>query len=171
LLQAGARLNPAGVTIGERLFMRFRPLPCLSSVLLLAAAACHGGQDKLRADHAWVRLAAVPGRPAAAYLVLHGGPEAARLIAVESKAAGSSELHESMKMGPGGMSGMQRLDGLDVPAGGEVRFAPGGNHVMLFGVNAQVKPGDKLPLSVRFEKGQALEIEAKVVGAGDAPPY
>jgi copper(I)-binding protein len=151
--------------------MRISQALRLAPVLLLAVSACHGGDAKLRADHAWIRLAAVPGRPAAAYLTLHGGTEPMRLVAVESKAAGSSELHESMKMGPGGMTGMQRLDGLDVPAKGEVRFAPGGNHVMLFGVSAQVKPGTTMPLSVRFAKGQPLEIEAKVVSAGDAPPY
>ncbi len=33
------------------------------------------------------------------------------------------------------MTGMQRLDGLDLPAHGKIAFAPGGNHVMLFGVS------------------------------------
>jgi copper(I)-binding protein len=142
----------------------------IAPVALLALAACHH-ETKLSADHAWVRLPAVPGHPGAAYLIIHGGPEPVRLIAVEADAAGSSELHESMKMGSGGMTGMKRLDGLDVPANSEVAFAPGGNHVMLFGLSGQVKAGDKLPLSVRFEKGQPLTIQAKVVGAGDAAPY
>lgn len=141
-------------------------------IALLAVAACHHVAPKLRAEHGWVRLAAVPGRPAAGYLIIHGGPEPARLVAVESSSAGSSELHRSMKMGPGGsMSGMERLDGLDVPAGSDVAFAPGGNHVMLFGVSPQVKPGQRMQLSIRFAKGQPLTIDAKVVGAGDPAPY
>jgi len=136
---------------------------------LLALAGCHRGAPKLSADHGWVRLAAVPGRPAAAYLTIHGGPEPARLVAVESPSVGSSELHRSMKTGS--MVGMQRLDGLDVPAGGVLSFAPGGNHVMLFGVSPQVKPGQTMRLSIRFEKGQPLTIDASVVGAGDPAPY
>ncbi len=138
--------------------------------VLLVLAGCHA-QAKLSADEAWVRLPAVPGRPGAGYLTIHGGPQPARLVAVESEAAGSTELHRSMTMGAGGMTGMQRLDGLDVPANGTVKFAPNGNHVMMFGLNPGLKAGDKLPLSVRFEKGQPLTIEARVVGAGDAAPY
>jgi periplasmic copper chaperone A len=141
-----------------------------SAVALTALAGCHH-EAKLSADRAWVRLPAVPGNPGAAYLTIHGGPEPARLVAVESDAAGSSELHESMKMGAGGMTGMKRLDGLDVPAGKDVAFAPNANHVMLFGLSPQVKAGGTLPLSVRFEKGQPLTVDAKVVGAGDAAPY
>jgi hypothetical protein len=142
----------------------------IAPVALLTLAACHH-EAKLSADHAWVRLPAVPGHPGAAYLTIRGGAEPARLVAIESDATGSSELHESMKMGPRGMTGMKRLDGIDVPANGEVAFAPGGNHVMLFGLSGQVKAGSKLPLSVRFEKGQPLTVDAKVVGAGDAAPY
>lgn len=147
----------------------------LAALALVALAGCHH-EAKLSADQAWVRLPAVAGNPGAGYLVIHGGPEAERLLAVESTAAGSTELHESMKMGAdhngmGGMNGMQRLDGVDVPANGTVTFAPNGNHVMMFGLSASLKPGGTIPLSVRFEKGQPLTIEAKVVGAGDAAPY
>jgi copper(I)-binding protein len=137
---------------------------------LLVLAGCHH-EAKLSADEAWVRLPAVPGNPGAGYLTIHGGPEPERLLAVESPAAGSTELHESMKMGPGGMTGMQRLDGLDVPANGAVRFAPNGNHVMMFGLSPTLKAGATIPLSVRFAKGQPLTVQAKVVGAGDAAPY
>lgn len=142
----------------------------LAPLALMALAGCHK-EAKLSADRAWVRLPAVAGRPGAGYLIIHGGPEPERLLAVESPTAGSTELHESMKMGPGGMTGMQRLDGLDVPANGTVTFAPNGNHVMMFGLGATLKAGDTIPLSVHFEKGQPLAIEAKVVGAGDAAPY
>lgn len=139
-------------------------------VALVAVAACHH-EPKLSVDHAWVRLPAVSGHPGAAYLVIHGGPAPVRLVSVESEAAGSSELHESMATGAGGMTGMERLDGVNVPAKGNVRFAPDGRHVMLFGLDPRLKAGDRLPLSLRFEKGQPLTVEAKVVGAGDAAPY
>ena len=142
----------------------------LAPLALIALAGCHK-EAKLSADQAWVRLPAVAGRPGAGYLTIHGGPEPERLLAVESAAAGSTELHESMKMGPGGMTGMQRLDGLDVPANGTVTFAPNGKHLMMFGLSATLKAGGTIPLSVRFEKARPLTIEAKVVGAGDAAPY
>ena len=132
-------------------------------LLLLAARRLPSPSPRLRVDHAWVRLAAVPGRPAAAYLTVHGGKEPNRLIAIDSRQAGSSELHESMKSGQD-MASMRRLDGVDLPADGTVIFAPGGYHVMLFGVGPQVKPGDTMPLVARFAKGEPIAVEAKVVG-------
>lgn len=148
--------------------------PAFAPAAMLALAACHH-EPKLAVDKAWVRLPAVPGHPGAAYLIIHGGPQPARLVAVESDAAGSSELHQSMKAGAsgmtGGMTGMQRLDGMVVPARQDVLFAPGGNHVMLFGLSPQLKPGDRMTLSVRFERGQPLAVDAKVVSAGDPAPY
>jgi len=142
----------------------------LAALALLALAGCHH-EATLSADEAWRRLPAVAGHPGAGYLTIHGGPEPARLLAVESNAAGSTELHESMKMGAGGMTGMQGLDGLDVPANGTVTFAPGGNHVMMFGLSASLKAGGTTSFTVRFEKAPPLTVEAKVVGAGDAAPY
>jgi copper(I)-binding protein len=136
---------------------------------LLALAGCHHHGHRLHADKAWVRLAAVAGNPAAAYFTIHGGKNPNRLIAIDSPAAGSTELHQSMKTG--GMAAMQRLDGVDVPAQATVAFAPGGYHVMLFGVGAQVKPGDTMLLVARFAKGDPVGMTAKVVGAGDPPPY
>ncbi len=147
--------------------MRFAGFALLAVV---AISACHR-EAKLSADHAWVRLSAVSGNPSVAYLVIHGGPTPERLVAVDSAAAGSGELHESMKVGAAGMTGMKRLDGLDVPAGDVVIFAPGGNHVMLFGLSPGLKAGGTLPISVRFEKGQPLTLQAKIVNAGDAAPY
>jgi len=140
-------------------------------VLLMALAACHGSGRVLRAEDGWVRLAAVPGRPAAAYFTLHGGPQPVRLTAVESPEAGAAELHHSMAIGPGGMVGMQPAAEVDVPAGGEVRFAPGAYHVMLFGLNARVAAGGRITLRLRFDKAPPLSVEAQVIGAGDPAPY
>ena len=141
----------------------------MAPLALAALTACHHHGHKLHVDKAWVRLAAVPGNPAAAYFTIHGGKAPSRLIAIDSQAAGSAELHRSMKAGD--MASMQRVDGVDVPAQGTIAFAPGGYHVMLFGIGARVKPGDTLPLVARFAKGDPMEVSAKVVGAGDPPPY
>ena len=145
------------------LALRIAPL-----ALAVATACDHHGHEP-HVDKAWVRLAAVPGNPAAAYFTIHGGEAPSRLIAIDSQAAGSTELHQSMKAAD--MASMRRVDGVDVPARGMIAFAPGGYHVMLFGVEARVKPGDTLPLVARFAKGDPVGVTAKVVGAGGSSPY
>lgn len=54
---------------------------------------------------------------------------------------------------------MERVDGVAVPAGGTVRFAPGGYHLMLFGL----KPGMRsVPLTFGFASGGTVQAVASV---------
>lgn len=134
----------------------------------VALAACQPKAQDISVDGAWVRLPPVADRPAAAYFVVHGGAKADRLIAVESASASRVELHESGMAD--GMMTMRQIDGVDIPAGGEAKFKSGGNHVMLFGVAADVKPGGQMPLTLRFASGKAIEVSASTQAAGDAEP-
>jgi periplasmic copper chaperone A len=129
----------------------------------LTLAGC-GKPAALAVDAAWVRLPAVPGRPAAAYFTLHGGPADATLIAVATPGAARAELHESMA------NGMRRAASVPLAAAGSVSFTPGDRHVMLFDVNPRLKPGASVPLTLSFADGRTLTASAKVVGAADPAP-
>lgn len=143
--------------------------PLLALLALASLASCEKPAPReLAIGDAWVRLAAVPGNPAAAYFTVHGGATVDRLTAVTSDKAATIEMH---KMGmEGGMMTMEPLVEAEVPANGDLIFASGGNHAMLFGVDPSVKPGGKLPLAFRFKSGKTLAAEAKVLAAGDAAP-
>lgn len=141
----------------------------LSLIVGMAAlAACSRTPDPAASD-AWVRLAAVPGRPAAAYFTLHGGDAPVRLNAVEAKGVARAEMHQS-RATANGMMTMDAVGEIEVPANGAVRFEPAGYHVMLFGLPATVKPGGTLPLTLRFGDGRATTVDARVVSAGEAGP-
>lgn len=141
---------------------------CLAALLLLGA--CHARDESPRVTRAWVRLAAVPGQPAAAYFTIHGGSAAARLVKIESTLARHTEMHADMT-GMHGMTTMQPITGVDVPAGGSVSFAPNGRHAMLSGLDTVVTPGTAVPLRFGFADGTTAEAEAKSVAAGDGAPY
>jgi len=132
---------------------------------IVALSACQ--QPKaVSVDKAWIRLAAVPSNPSAAYFTLKGGPKDATLTGVSTVAAMRSEMHESMNAG--GMMSMAPLKLVALRAGGEVKFAPGGKHVMLYGLKATA--GGAVPLTFTFADGHSLTASAKVVGAGDPAP-
>ncbi|WP_267381687.1 MULTISPECIES: copper chaperone PCu(A)C [unclassified Sphingomonas] len=133
----------------------------------LALTACNQAKP-LYVDHAWVRLAAVPGRPAAAYFTVHGGKAPAMLIAVSADTAVLAQMHRSMQSG--GVSAMAPIDRLPIPARSTVRFAPGGLHVMLSDVNPVVKPGGTMHLTFSFADGTRIEQDAGVIGAGAPDP-
>jgi len=127
-----------------------------------------GATPQLTVGDAWMRLGAVKGRPAAAYFTVHGGPRPATLIAVTSDVAVRAEMHRSMSAG--GMASMAPLARVEIPAGADVTFAPGGRHVMLFNVNPGIKPGSTMTLTFTFANGDRIPLVTDVVGAGDPKP-
>jgi periplasmic copper chaperone A len=137
----------------------------LAILAALTLAGC-GPDPVLRVDGAWVRLAATPKAPAAAYFTVYGGPKADRLLDVSSPVVIRTELHESM-MG-GGMASMKPIEaGVEVPAKGTVVFKPGGKHAMMFNVNPGIVPPRSLPMIFVFASGERIQVDAKVLLAGD----
>ena len=65
-------------------------------------------------------------------------------------------------MDANGVMKMTPQERVDVPARGQVSFKPGGLHVMLIGLRQELKPGDKFPVTLRFEKAGDRTIEAVV---------
>lgn len=139
------------------------------AALILAAAGCSAQAAAPVADDAYVRLAAVPGRPAAGYFALRGGAKDTTLVRVEAPGMSRAEMHGS-RMTASGMVTMESLATVPVPAKTDVAFAPGGRHVMLFDLPQTVRPGSLVPLTLRFADGAAAKVEAKVIAAGDVAP-
>ena len=135
---------------------------------LVVVAACQPAKQAVTVDNAWVRLAAVPANPSAAYFTLKGGAKDETLTGVAAPAAMRAEMHESM--GKGGMMTMTPVKLVAVRSGSTVAFAPGGKHVMLFGLKPDVAPGTSTPLTFTFASGRKFTISARVVGAGDSAP-
>lgn len=140
-----------------------RTLAGLLTVLVLGA--CSPQSDGVKVDGAWIRLPAVAGQPGAAYFTLHGGREAETLVSVSTRAADRAEMHESTQ-GADGVAKMTQIASLDLPVGSQVKFAPGGKHVMLFGMVANVHSGEKVPLTLRFASGHTATAVADVAVPG-----
>lgn len=141
-----------------------RSLLILSLTLLALPGCSKKSADNPQIRDAWVRLAAAPGRPAAGYFTIVGGAKDDRLMRVESAVVKSIELHQSSMSG--GVMTMAPMANVPVAAGAKVEFAPGGNHAMLFDVDARITPGTAIPMLFTFASGAAIEAEAKTVPAG-----
>jgi copper(I)-binding protein len=146
----------------QRVSMRFLPL---AAVAAAALAGCDSGSGKTEAtiENAYVRLPAVPGRPGAGYFRLEATEDLGALTGVTSPRAGRIEMHETMTSG--GMASMRPIE--RVAAGEEIRFEPGGRHLMLFEIDPKVQAGGKIQLSFQFEHGKPVPVEAEVRAAGD----
>ena len=105
----------------------------------------------------------MPGRPSAGYLVVEGGGQPDKLIGASAPGV-RIEMH-SMSM-DGGIMRMAKLESVPVPAGNKVEFAPGGNHLMIFGLAGTPK---RLPITLAFASGAKVTVAADVRAAGAEP--
>lgn len=148
--------------------MNAKTLLLLTGLMLspLMAQAHEYKAGQIQIDHPWSREMPPSAPNAAAFFVLHNQSDTAdRLVSASSPQAQKTEIHEHVHKD--GLMKMQQVQGVDVPAGGEVKFVPMGYHVMLFGVKQQLKDGERFPMTLRFEK--AGEVQVEVAVQKDAP--
>lgn len=132
----------------------------------LFASAHEYSAGELHIEHPWSREMPAVAPTAAVYFVLHNqGAEADRLLSVSTPHAGKAELHEHIHAD--GLMKMQQVQNVAIPAGGAVKFAPMGYHVMLFNLKQQAKDGERFALTLTFEKAGAVEVQVAV--QKDAP--
>ena len=87
----------------------------------------------------------------------------AELTAVKSPVAQSAEIHSMSNAG--GVMKMRKLDKLVLPAGERVELKPDGNHIMLFDIKRQLRPGDTVPITLILRQGKKtipIDVEAPV---------
>jgi copper(I)-binding protein len=66
---------------------------------------------------------------------------------------------------------MRPLDkGLTIEPGKTVKLAPGGYHLMLLDLKSPLKQGDKLPVTLEFEKAGKVKLSFDVQGIGGQAP-
>jgi len=97
----------------------------------------------------------------AVYMVLRNSSTTAdRLVKVQTDAAQTVELHSTTMQG--NVTMMNPVDGIDVPANGQVALAPGGFHIMLIGLTRDLKSGDKIKLTLTFQKAGTVQLDVPV---------
>ncbi len=87
-----------------------------------------------------------------------------RLLSATSAAAKSVEMH-SMSM-DGDVMRMRQVDAIALPAGKTVDLKPGALHLMFMGLKAPLKPGDTLPVTLKFEKAGEVKVTVNVQAPG-----
>ena len=146
--------------------MRAR-LPLIALAATMTLTAC-GDPAPTYIDQAWVRLSPNKDTPSAGYFVAHGGDAGAELRGVMTDYALKVEMHESVAQG--GVMKMKPVDSVDIPAKGTVAFAPGGKHLMLWGVNDTAISRGKMTLTFILSNGDRLLVDAVIRKPASAAP-
>lgn len=138
------------------------------TMLLAVGTACGGpaatGPD-IRIDDGWGRPTPQMFDVAAFYMLIQNkGTETDRLMGGASELCGVVELHETY-LTDDGASGMRPVTGgfVEIPPGGQVELKPGSFHIMCIDKAVDFNAGDKLPLTLYFEKSgdKTLAVEIR----------
>ncbi|MDR7521599.1 MAG: copper chaperone PCu(A)C [Armatimonadota bacterium] len=151
--------------------------PLVAAAVFIGAATISGDAaspaSSIRIEKAWARPgvaapAGVHGKgtemgpgASAIYMVIHNtGSQADRLLRADAGVAAAVELHETRM--EGGMSRMHKVPAIVVPARGRAQLRPGGLHIMLLGLKRDLKEGERLAVTLHFERAGAVAISVPV---------
>jgi len=138
----------------------------LAALLLGACAQAPEGDPDIKVEKAWARATVAGQTGTAAYMTIaNAGKGEDRLLSVSATPPVTAMVHQTSN--EGGVSKMRPIeDGLSIPAGQSVTLQPNGAHVMIMGLAAALKPGNKVPLKLKFERSGDQAIEALVSTEG-----
>lgn len=130
---------------------------CLELTDTPAAAAA---TPAIQVQNAWIRW--LPANlPAAGYVTLiNVGERPENLVAASSPDYGEVSLHQSRRQG--GSIEMVPVDRITIAPHSHVSFALAGYHMMLMQPTKPLKPGDHVPITLRFAGGLSLTVDFDV---------
>lgn len=127
----------------------------------LDAIASEQTVGPLKLTAPWIR-ASVPGQVnGAGYIQIENkAADTDRLIAATFAGVNRVEFHTIIN--ENGVAKMREVQGIDVPAKGDVKLAPGGYHIMFLGLSEPFKAGGSVPVMLKFEKAGEVKVNFEV---------
>jgi copper(I)-binding protein len=134
--------------------------------LVFLAACLPLGVWAATADHIavadpYVRLVPSGATTTAAFMVLkNNDTRDVKLIKAESSVSQTAELHTHLN--ENGVMKMRQIPEILIKAKGETVLQPGGLHIMLINLKAPLKEGEKVNITLDFDDGSHMQVEAPV---------
>lgn len=137
--------------------MKIRTGILLAVIFLLNACSEATG---IEVGNPWARPALQGGNGAVYFLLQNHSADGDELTGATSDVAQAVEIHESSMEG----DVMQMRQVMSVPIGGKesIEFGPGGYHVMLIGLNRELKAGDEIQVTLQFKDHEDILVAVPV---------
>ena len=126
-------------------------------------------EKKIKIEGAFARASAGTAKNGVIYLTIHnrsGHPD--HLEGAKSGVAKRTELHTHKH--DKGVMRMRPIKSVEIPAKDMAVLKPDGDHVMLMGLKAPLKNGDKFPLTLIFKNAGEVTVIVNVRGVGAKMP-
>jgi copper(I)-binding protein len=136
--------------------------------MMVLAMAALPAWAQVSAERPWTRATPAGAKVGAGFMVLRNAGAADRVVGASSPVAGRVEMHVTVREGD--VMKMREVKGFDIPASGSFELKPGGAHLMLMELRRPIKKGDKVPVTLKLEKGGELKVELTAEEAGARAP-
>jgi copper(I)-binding protein len=131
------------------------------AVLLAALCASAPALAQVTIENPWARATAPGAKVAGGYMVIrNSGAAPDRMVGASSPVAARVELHVHLREGE--VMKMREVKGYDVPASGAFELKPGGAHLMFRQIKRPFVEGEKVPVTLKFERAGEVKAEFQV---------
>jgi hypothetical protein len=137
------------------------------SALVAAPALAHDYTlGALKIHDPWVRATPKGAQVGGGYMTItNTGTAPDRLVGGSSAVATGFQVHE-MSMANGVMKMRELPNGLEIKPGETVVLKPAGYHIMLTGLKGQLKQGNHVDATLKFQKAGEVKVDFAVAGIG-----
>ena len=135
------------------------------AVMLVLHGMVSAGAADIVVSKAWSPATPKGAEVAAGYLRIENhGNRADTLLSVSTPVAGKVEIHQMAEAD--GIMTMRPMEkeASTIPPNGKLVFAPGGNHLMFLQLKAPFSEGEKIPVSLDFERAGKINTSLDVGG-------
>jgi len=141
------------------------PLALAFAVCAAPALAQEFKAGDIVIEKPWARATPKGAEVGAGYFVVHNNGAAPDTLTGGSADFATVEIHE-MKTEGGVMKMAEMTNGLDIPAHGTIRLAPGGYHVMFTHLTKPLTKGEKVHATLPFAPAGPVTVHLNVEGVG-----
>ena len=132
----------------------------LLSLFLLSFTAHADVAKNVNVEQSYVRSAIQQQRNSAAFMNLTNQGAQGAIVNAKSTVAKIVELHTHIN--DSGVMRMRKIEQIDLPTDKVIKLQPGGLHIMLLGLNRDLKPGDRVDVTLGFDDGSEKVLQVPV---------
>jgi len=117
--------------------------------------------QNISVTNSWIRYKPAGVKVTGAFMDIKNNSSANDILLSASSPIATVEIHES-KMEKGVMS-MNRVKSITIPKGKIVKLKPGSYHIMLINIKKNLKVGDLVEVTLKFDKAGDVKVKVPVV--------
>ena len=129
--------------------------------LFLLALLASPALAQVEIENAWARATPPGVETAAGYMTIRNKSSSPdHLIRAASPLAARVEMH--VHLHDGDVMRMRQVKSYDIPPNGSRELKSGGAHLMFVDIKRPFKEGEKIPVTLRFERAGEMKVEFRV---------